>query len=237
MDKKIQERIYAEKAIELLKWKCQLNDIPEPLDFEVSDGVDTWGLEIRNVFKFERATKGSRDKEYESHTYRLLFNLAREYYAASGSPIRVQLRGASFLSTDHTGFLSALLDRQPGIPGSQEILQLASGVTLYICDLPVSVERYSRWQLVDHHVGWVRPITQLEIQKAIDVKATRLPVYSAKYQRIDLLLVADRIFNSARMSLASEGQINNPGFANIYFLSYPDDLQLLANKSLQSTLP
>jgi len=37
MASKIQERIYVERAKELLGWNCQLNEIPEPVDFEVSD--------------------------------------------------------------------------------------------------------------------------------------------------------------------------------------------------------
>ncbi|RPH77888.1 MAG: hypothetical protein EHM80_11555 [Nitrospiraceae bacterium] len=37
MASKIQERIYPEKAKELLGWDCQFNEIPEPLDFEVSN--------------------------------------------------------------------------------------------------------------------------------------------------------------------------------------------------------
>jgi len=96
---------------------------------------------------------------------------------------------------------------------------------LYVTDLPANLIGYSRWQVVDYHVGWVREVTQTELQNAINAKALKLSAYKAKYERIDLLLVADRVFGSGRFSLQADLKIENPGFSNIYFLSYPDLIQ------------
>ena len=227
MPNKEQERIYAKKAIEFLGLDWQLNDIPEPLDFEVVDGISAWGLEVRNIYKCETRDKGSRDKEHESRTSRLLFNLAREYYTAGGSPIRVKVRGTSSLHSKRTEVLSNLLARRLGALWSQEVLNASSDSGLYVTDLPADLGKYSRWQVIDQYVGWTRPVSQEEIQKAINEKAAKLPAYQAKYQRIDLLLVEDRIFGSGRLLPLANVQISNPGFANVYFLSYPDAIQEL----------
>ncbi len=231
MASKIQERIYAEKAKELLGWDCQFNEIPEPVDFEVSNGDGTtWGIEVRNVYKSEDETKGSTEKKDESVGSRVLLNLARDYYAADGSPIQVEVRGASSLRSHHTNILSVLLGRCPGVPGSLETINVSSDLVLYIDDLPKSLAGYLRWQVLDYYVGWVRSINQTELQNAIDAKATKLAAYKAKYERIDLLLVADRVFGSGRLSLLADVQVNNPGFDNIYFLSYPEAIQRIGGE-------
>ena len=231
MASKIQERIYAEKARELLGWDCQFNEIPEPVDFEVSnrDGI-TWGIEIRNVYKSEDETKGSTDKKDESIGSRMLLDLAHDYYAAGGSPIQVEVRGASSLRSHHANMLSVLLGRCPGVPGSLETINVSSDLVMYIDDLPKSWAGYLRWRVIDYYVGGVRSINQAELQNAIDAKATKLAAYKAKYERIDLLLVADRVFGSGRLSLLADVQVNNPGFDNIYFLSYPEAIQRIGGE-------
>ena len=107
------------------------------------------------------------------------------------------------------------------------MVQLSSDVTLHITNLPESQKHYPYWPSLDHRVGWVRPVASAELQYAIDEKARKLPAYKDKYERIDLLLVADRTFGSGRLSLPADTQIKNPGFTNIYFLSYPDTIQAL----------
>jgi hypothetical protein len=133
MASKIQERIYAEKAKELLGWDCQFNEIPEPLDFEVSnrDGT-TWGIEARNVYKSEDETKGSTDKKDESIGSRVLLNLAHDYYAAGGSPIQVAVRGAFFLRSHHASILSVPLGRCPEVPWSLETINVSSDRAVHL---------------------------------------------------------------------------------------------------------
>jgi hypothetical protein len=58
----------------------------------------------------------------------------------------------------------------------------------------------------------------------------QLAAYKAKYERIDLLLVADRVFGSGRLSLLADVQVKNPGFDNIYFLSYPEAIQRIGGE-------
>jgi len=220
---KTQERIYAEKAIRLLGWNCQLKDISEPPDFEVNEGSDAWGLEVRNIFKYEDLVKGSWAKEQESRTSKLLLAIARDYYDAGGSPIALQISGFSFLEQNRTAILAVLQNRKARELLSPQRIVLNPDVTLFISDLPVEFSRYNHWQIVDHRVGWARSISQLELQQAINAKAEKLMSYQTKYQRIDLLLVADRIFNS--LLLSNKAKVVNPGFSSIYFLSYPEAIQ------------
>ena len=227
MANKLQERIYVEKAKELLGWNCTINDIPEPIDFELQDRNAVWGIEVRHILKNERESKGSSDKEAESRTSHGLMRLADDYYKNGGGPIQFKIRGSIRSEPIRKQILDALSSRQHGTALSHEVVQISSNVTLHITNLPESQKHYRHWQSIDHRVGWVRPVTSAELQHAIDEKAKKLSAYKDKYERIDLLLVADRIFDSGRLSLPADTQIKNPGFTNIYFLSYPDAIQAL----------
>src|SRR3989344_991150 len=222
MASKVQERIYAEKAIELLGKNWQLTDIPEPPDFEVSNRVSVWGLEIRCIYKSEDVRKGSPIKEKESLDSRLLVKLAEQYYEAGGSPIQLKVLGASLLHENYALILSTLISRTPGKLWSHQRLTASDNVILYISELPPELPQYSRWQLVDHRVGFARKITGTEIQNAIDAKVKKLATYANKYQRTDLLLVADRTFNSGRLLPSEPIHFFNSGFSNIFLLSYPE---------------
>jgi hypothetical protein len=218
MASKVQERIYAEKAIALLAVDWTLQDIPEPLDFEIRTEKFRFGLEVRNVFAGGEETYGSPRRRNESINSRLICSLAQQYYAGGGRPIAAQfLDKVSDVKAEQVAQIvkaSALLQ-----PREQTTLHIDK-MKVFLTALPSSVGRYFRWTVVSDHVGWARKVTREELQAAINRKKKHLSRYTAKYAEIDLLLVADRILNSGR--LLQEIVVSNPGFRSIYFLSYPE---------------
>lgn len=240
MSIKEQERIYAEEAIKLLKEDWTLVDIPEPLDFGVRSKNFEFGLEITQVYDggkksdtspIKKISDGSLMKKNESKNSRLIDALAKRYYEIGGCPIKVYVLGV--LSSerieqiaDQLMFDSALL-----LEG-QRTSFCANKVKVYVTRLPLHFDHYSRWTMVDDHVGWVRQVTSGDLQAVINKKRENLVYYKKKYSDVDLLLVADRTFNSGRLILPECITIENPGFRSVYFLSYPESIDcLLTNHS------
>lgn len=222
MGSKVQERIYAERAIELLAADWTLSDIPEPLDFEVRAGSYRFGLEVRQVFAGGEKTYGSPLKRNESIKGGLIYSLAAQYYAAGGRPITAQVLG-NLSNADIEQVAQLMSARAPSSPWDSTAFHI-NEMQVYMTALPSSLDRYSRWTVVGDHVGWAQKITRDELQAAVDQKKGNLALYKAKYSDIDLLLVADRISNSGRLVQADGITIDNPGFRSVYFLSYPESV-------------
>lgn len=223
MVSKVQERIYAEAAIKLLKVDWQLIDIPEPLDFEIRSIGSKFGLEIRQIFIDTEQNFGSQAKRQESQNVRVVRELVKRYYAIGGKPISAQFLG-SLLSIEPKYFAAELAASAPSYPGKSKVQQL-QGVKVFMKPLPLGWSRYSRWVYVDDRVGWLVPSTGTDLQQAVDRKQENLPLYKQKYDDIDLLLVADRTFNSGKLYSLGDLRVSNPGFRTIYFLSYPEAIQ------------
>ena len=129
------------------------------------------------------------------------------------------------LSHDHVDDLAKQMYRStPRYPGSSITFE-AVGVKVFVTPLPANFDTYSRWLLVNDRVGWLRGIRAVELQRAIDKKAANLGLYKQKYQSTDLLLVADRTFNSGRLDASDNLAVQNPGFRVIYFMSYPESVR------------
>jgi hypothetical protein len=222
MASKVQERIYAERAIKLLAADWTLSNIPEPLDFEARAGSYRFGLEVRQVFAGGEKTYGSPLRRNESINDGLIYSLAEQYYAAGGRPITAQVLG-NLSKADIEQTAQRMSAGAPLLPWDSTAFHL-NEMQVYMTTLPSSLDRYSRWTVVGDHVGWAREITRDELQAAVERKKRNLALYKAKYSDIDLLLVADRIFNSGRLVQADGITIDNPGFRNVYFMSYPESV-------------
>jgi hypothetical protein len=223
MVSKVQERIYAESAIELLAVDWQLAEIPEPLDFEVRSNGLAFGLEIRQVFVDAEQSFGSPAKREESKNIRSIIALASQYYALGGLPISAKFLG-SIASIEMESFAQELVAVAPSYPG-ESATENIQGVKVFMNPLPLAWSNYSRWIYVDDRVGWVRNPANHELQEAVNRKEGNLRLYKLKYEDIDLLLVADRSFNSGRLQGGNNLHVSNPGFRTIYFLSYPESIQ------------
>ena len=223
MVSKVQERIFAETAITLLGTDWRLADIPEPLDFEVQCAGETFGLEVRQLFASGETVYGSPSKRSESKNQKVIRALAKRYYQLGGVAISAKFLGA--LAVEDVECISqSMVGHAPKHPGASNTLTVRR-VKIFMSPVPASFGHYSRWLAVDDRVGWAREVNAADIQSAIDKKADNLALYKEKYPDIDLLLVADRTFNSGRLLPVKHLKVRNPGFRHIYFLSYPEAIQ------------
>lgn len=223
MVSKVQERIFAEKAATLLAADWMLKDIPEPLDFEVRTAAETFGLEVRQIFVDVETHFGSAMKRSEKKTIDALSLLAKKYYEEGGLPISAQFLGVvSSINSD--AILKCMLQSAPKYSGGRVTVQ-APQVKVFMSPLPEHFMHYSRWKFVNDRVGWLKKVSRSDLQGAIDKKALNLAAYKQKYEHIELLLVADRVFNSGKLISDDLHNLINPGFRNIYFMSYPESIQ------------
>jgi hypothetical protein len=228
---KVQERIYAETASTLLTANWMLVDIPEPLDFEVRTPTETFGLEVRQIFVDEAQQIfvdvedffGSPAKRNEAENLRTVSRLAKRYYESGGPPISAKFLGI-LSSANSDAVLERMIGSAPAYPGVRTTTE-APQVKVFMTPLPPSFACYSRWTFVNDKVGWLKKVSALELQHAIDSKEENLAHYKEKYGNIELLLVADRVFNSGKLIEGGLPTLSNPGFRNIYFMSYPESIQ------------
>lgn len=220
MATKLHERIYLEKALELLDLDLQVADREAP-DFELSNGHEIWGIEVRNLFKDEHPKRGSKSKTEESLNTKQLQKIANRYYENNATPILLKILGVKSIEPYSDLILNAIVERMPRQPFSNEKICLNKGPTLYVTDLPAEQSKYSRWDIVNDRVGWVKKLTLEDLQKAINIKSEKLTSYILRYSKVDLLLVCDRLNNSGKLSLPIAPKVSNPGFSNIYLLLHP----------------
>ena len=198
----------------------QVEDREAP-DFELSNGHEIWGIEVRNLFKDEHSKRGSKSKTKESQNTKQLQILAHRYYENNTTPILLKILDVKSIEPYSDLILKTIIGREVRQPFSNEKICLSEGPTLYITDLPLELSKYSRWYFVNDKGGWVRHLTDVRLQAAIDKKTEKLPSYLTQYSQIDLLLVCDHLNNSGKLTPASVPKISNPGFRNIYLLLFP----------------
>ena len=220
MVSKVRERIYAESAARLLDVNWQLVEIPEPLDFKVQTDHEEFGLEVRQVFTDGEATFGSPLKRAEAENQKRVRSVAAQYYSQGGPPVSVKFLG-NLASTETGALVERMKCEAPTSPFALHTFSIGM-VKVFLTALPKDLGDYHRWQCVDDRVGWVREVTNEDLQRAVDRKRTNLPLYREKFSVVDLLLVADRTMNSGRMRSTSALSVQNLGFRAVYFLSYPE---------------
>lgn len=226
MVNKVQERIYAETAAQLLGVNWSFGEITEPLDFEVQAADERFGLEVRQVFVDTEATFGSPSRRAEGENQSRIRDIASQYYSQGGRPLSVQFLGP-LMDAEIQPLVECMLHKAPLSPFQTNTISVGR-VKAFLTAVPDILGNYQRWVYVDDRVGWVREITNEDLQHAVDRKKDKLGLYLAKYPIIDLLLVADRTVNSGRMSSAGSLSVQNPGFRAIYFLSYPESVTHVA---------
>ncbi len=222
------ENIYLEKALELLELDLQVTPRESP-DFELSNGHEIWGIEVRNLLPDEHPIRGgSQAKAKESRNAKQMQILAHRYYENEGSPISLKILGTKTIEPYSDLIFMAISKRTISSPRTNQRICLPHGVTLFITDRPHEFPKYSKWEVVDDKVGWVRHLTNVHLQAAIDNKSEKLASYLSQYPKIDLLLICDRLNNSGKWLLPSAPEVSNPGFSNIYLLLFPLSITRLA---------
>lgn len=221
---KIEERLYAERAIALLgeNWTIQEpDDEREWPDLLIKTTTGSFGLEVRRLYADE-VSKGSLKRAAESSRARLLKQVATLYYEGGTPPVRVQFYGRP----DNPATLADDLAEMVPLMHTWERKKVTydSQRWMHVCRLPAECGEYSRWDIVSDLVGWVGVINPSVVQRAIQDKSAKLPRYKAHVEDVRLLLVFDRTRNSGKQLFANPPGIENTGFDHIYLLSFPDEL-------------
>ena len=219
LKQKREERFYAESANRLLGHLWTLVDIKEPPDFEVRADHQTFGLEVRRVFADLETDTGSKLKKAESLNSKRIQKISTSYYAAGGKNVSIKF-SCDLSSVSDERIIHTLLNEKSLQDYGSDTIELEN-IKIYRRSIPQDHDNFTRWVYINDKVGWVKSISANSLQGAIDKKAENLPAYKQKYSIVDLLLVADRTWNSGSMQIIEDLKINNPGFRTIYLLLHP----------------
>ncbi|WP_305759384.1 hypothetical protein [Brevundimonas sp.] len=194
------------------------DDREEP-DFLVTEGAESFGLEITLAFEDLTASGQSRQRQREAFNAKRLHNLYRSWSDQSDTILTVQVLGHLDDSNQHevTQALteSGMADRSVADPLLR--METPSGTRVF-----ARVAFHPRWSQVDDGVGWVTQDAVAQAQAAIARKSSRLPSYRAAVgDDIRLLIVADHSRSSGMLELESVDAIDLAGFSAAYFLTFP----------------
>lgn len=225
--KKSTERFFVEKAAELLGKSWCLGPDRESPDFIVTEGEQQFGLEVCDIFTGAQVEAGSCMKRKESETQRAVNAMRREYESKRDIPLIVKFVG-NMSDKNMMAVLPALdaMNLSTKAIGYHDVIEVDEGEA----KLRVHVTRAPRadWISVNDRVGWVdhNPIDRIvaEIKK----KSEKLSRYreSTNLNDIRLLVVANRIMNSGKLSLRERPALDTRGFQIVYFLSYPESIDV-----------
>ena len=219
------ERFYVEIAAKLLGRGWCLGPDRENPDFIVTEGAEQFGLEVCEIFTGPQNRSGARMKRAESETQRVVNALQGEYEAKDNIPLIVKFVG-DMCDKNRTLVLRALIEKDLSTKpfGHQDIIEADVGKAR----LRVHVTRalQANWFSANDCAGWVdrNPIDR--IKKKIEKKSEKLPRYKecTGLDDIRLLVVANRIMNSGKLSLQEHPALDVRGFQVVYFLSYPESV-------------
>jgi hypothetical protein len=223
--KKRTERFFVERAAELLGKSWYLGPDRESPDFIVTEGEQQFGLEVCDIFTGAQVEAGSCMKRKESETQRAVNAIRRKYESKRDIPLIVKFVGD--MSDENMAAVLPALDAMnlsTTAIGYHDVIEVDEGKA----NLRVHVTRAPRadWYSVNDRVGWLdrNPLDQIVAE--IEKKSEKLPRYreSTSLNDIRLLVVANRIMNSGKLSLQGSPALDTRGFQTVYFLSYPESI-------------
>lgn len=219
------ERFFVEKAAKLLgKGWCLGPDRENP-DFIVTEGAEQFGLEVCEIFTGPQNRLGALMKRAESKTQRDVNALQGEYEAKEKIPLIVKFVG-DMCDENMAVVLPALTEKDLSTKpfGYQDIIEADEGKA----KLRVHITRalQANWFSVNDRAGWVERDPIDRITKEIEKKSEKVPRYKecTGLDDIHLLVVANRIMNSGKLSLRELPALDVRGFQEVYFLSYPESV-------------
>jgi len=219
---KERERFFVEQAANLLgrAWHIGPEDRETP-DFLVTEGDHHFGLEVHEIFTGEQGESGSSMKKLESNKQKFIDELGRQYEATTAVTLKVQFVGikdAKNLATVVPALLAE--DLASKALGYHCVIDLNGGLRLH-----VTKALRADWYSVDHRVGLVNLNPMPRIVDAVEKKSQQLAKYSrAAGSDIRLLVVANRISNSGKLTLGEKSPLDTKGFRAVYFFSYPESV-------------
>ena len=227
---KRRERIFAEEAARLLGTIWDLGDDREHPDFIVTDSEHRFGLEVMQIFVGPQGEDGSSLKTAESRMQRTLNALQRDYEAIEDIPLTVQLVGNMEADNLATVIPALLAQDLPAKPLCYHFVHDTTVAHPFRARLRVHVTKARRanWYSINDRAGFVDRNQHGIVGDAIAKKANELARYKQNAgDDIRLLLIADRISNSGKLTLDNGTQFNLSGFKAVYLFPYPEDVIVL----------
>ncbi len=164
-------------------------------------------------------------KILESNTHKRIESLRRSYEATHAVPLRVQFVGV-FSDATLANVVDQLIAADfPTKPVAEKVvLDEKKGLRVHAMKT-----LRPEWYNVMDRVGWVDRKPEQKIADTIKAKVQELPRYkSAAGADVRLLIVADRIQNSGKLTLEDEAIFDFQGFQAVYFYSRPECVTILS---------
>lgn len=158
--------------------------------------------------------------------------LQRQYEAIENVPLIVKFVGNMEADNMATVIPSLLAHGLPSKPVCYRFVHDTTIAHPTRARLRVHVTKGHRpnWFSLNHRAGFVDCNPHAIIAARIAEKAADLPRYkeAAGCADIRLLLVADRISNSGKLTLDEKAQFDLHGFGEVYLFPYPENVIVLA---------
>lgn len=232
---KNQERNYVEWFLCDRAIAYQRLDEADPPDFYMTRDDDTRvALEVTNLYREPKpARKGSKAKKTESEHTRWLQKVADAYYRDNSVPLAVQINlFGSVVCEDATDsildFLHSCIEMHVGECRGDKLDMPSGTLGLTVHRLPDSFGRDKNWCCPTDHTGYVGPVTEAHIENAVNAKEPKIAAYRACCDKVWLLLVLDRLWQSGMLQCTdSTPCIRKSGFDAIWLLEYPKAIHRL----------
>lgn len=222
--KKDMERLFVEEAAKHLGVTWHLGEDREHPDFLITEGGRRFGLEVTEIFAGTSNRAGSVMKKAESEKHNLIETARMEFEATHNVPLRLQIDGY-ICEENLAGLVSALVAIDfPSRPIGRAVVIDGLG------SLRARAMRAFRpdWHSWGDRRGWVDRNPESKIAEAIKAKSRELPRYkSAAGADVRLLIVANRLQNSGKLTLQNGKAFDLHDFQAIYFYSRPEGVMSL----------
>jgi hypothetical protein len=231
---KRQERIFAEDAARLLREPWNLGDDREHPDFIAVENGRQFGLEVTQIFIGPQGDAGSLFKANESKIQRIVNRLQSQYEAMENIPLTVKFVGNMDADNLATVIPALLAEKLSSKPIRYHFVHDTTVKHPARPRLRVHVTRalHPDWYSVNDRVGFVDRNPHGIIANAIAKKASQLPRYKqVAGGDIRLLLVANQMQNSGKLTLEGGAQFDLRGFSAVYLFPYPEDVVVLEDAS------
>lgn len=196
-------------------------------DLLISDGIQHFGLEVREITKDPETRKGSKRKANESRNSQKVQTLAESYYENFRIPLKVEILGEF---DDNERIIEALIKFANGSQDwSSERIELDYDLKIYVTRLPDKAGKYTRWENVDDRVDWVREVDLEFVRPFVAEKEARIGKYRTHINDVRLLLVADRTCSSGMLEFQGGGLKLETAFNKVYVLEYPSKVHLICS--------
>jgi len=215
---KARERSFVEEAAKHIGAAWDIEDGERP-DFIIVEGAKKFGLEVTQIFTGQQNRSGATMKTGESTRLKRIDALRRAYQATHDVPLWVRFTGRLSEETLANVTASLVAIDFPSKPQLHEVtLDEGKGLRVQAVKACRPV-----WHYTDDSRGWVDRAPQRHIENAIRDKAEKLPQYrSAAGNDVRLLIVADRLQNSGKLTLQGDAAFDLQGFQKVYFFSRPE---------------